>query len=477
MKRQVNPYLPTYEYVPDGEPHVFDGRLYIFGSHDRFNGEIYCENDYVCWSASIDDLSSWTYHGCIYQRKQDPLEIKFLQNHLWAPDVMVGKDGRYYLYYGTEFYNRIAVCVSDSPAGKYEFLGEVHYKDGTRFGGRDGEVIRFDPGVINDNGRYYLYTGFSSDKMEWVEVHAKVKIEALGCTVCELEDDMLTIKEEAKPLIPGVGNSAGTTFVGHEFFEASSIRKFNDTYYFIYSSILSHELCYAYSKYPDKDFVFGGILHSNGNVINNIPEYFYGNNHGSIECVNGKYYIFGHRQTNGNEASRQGVVEHIEYKDGKFGYAEMTCLGFSESDLAMEGSYEAGIACVLKSNKGAFKITSVNKEIDPYITQIGEDREDNPMQYISNFSNGCIAGYKYFDSKGGKVSLSLHIKNHNDEFVNGYLMISDNEDFSNKDEKKIECNSELIVDFELSTQKKKMPLYIKFVGEGRLDIISLDFNK
>lgn len=46
-----NPYLPSYEYVPDGEPHVFGDRLYIFGSHDRFDGKEYCENDYVCWSA------------------------------------------------------------------------------------------------------------------------------------------------------------------------------------------------------------------------------------------------------------------------------------------------------------------------------------------------------------------------------------------------------------------------------------------
>ena len=62
MKKQVfNPYLPSYEYIPDGEPRVFDGRLYIYGSHDRFNGAVYCANDYVCWSAPEDDLSDWRY--------------------------------------------------------------------------------------------------------------------------------------------------------------------------------------------------------------------------------------------------------------------------------------------------------------------------------------------------------------------------------------------------------------------------------
>lgn len=70
-KRVVNPYLPSYEYVPDGEPHVFDGRLYIFGSHDRFGSKSFCANDYTCWSAPCDDLSDWRCEGIIYRRSQD----------------------------------------------------------------------------------------------------------------------------------------------------------------------------------------------------------------------------------------------------------------------------------------------------------------------------------------------------------------------------------------------------------------------
>lgn len=46
-KQIFNPYLPSYEYIPDGEPHIFGDRLYIYGSHDRFGGSDYCENDYV----------------------------------------------------------------------------------------------------------------------------------------------------------------------------------------------------------------------------------------------------------------------------------------------------------------------------------------------------------------------------------------------------------------------------------------------
>ena len=73
MKQVYNPYLPSYEYVPDGEPHAFGDRIYLYGSHDRFNGGFFCLNDYVCYSAPVDDLSAWRYEGVIYKKKQDPL--------------------------------------------------------------------------------------------------------------------------------------------------------------------------------------------------------------------------------------------------------------------------------------------------------------------------------------------------------------------------------------------------------------------
>ena len=56
MAQSCNLYLPGYEYVADGEPHVFGNRLYVFGSHDRFNGTTFCQNNYVGWSAPLDRL-------------------------------------------------------------------------------------------------------------------------------------------------------------------------------------------------------------------------------------------------------------------------------------------------------------------------------------------------------------------------------------------------------------------------------------
>ena len=66
MKLPVNPYLPSWEYIPDGEPYVFGDRVYVYGSHDMFNGYVFCMGDYVCWSAPVNDLGNWRYEGFIY---------------------------------------------------------------------------------------------------------------------------------------------------------------------------------------------------------------------------------------------------------------------------------------------------------------------------------------------------------------------------------------------------------------------------
>ena len=130
MKKQgFNPYLPSWEYIPDGEPYVFDGRVYVYGSHDRANGYAYCLNDYVCWSAPIDNLCDWRYEGVIY-KATDVEDNEDRDSCLYAPDVALGPDGRYYLYYVDSKRSIVSVAVCDTPAGRYEFYGYVQYPDG-----------------------------------------------------------------------------------------------------------------------------------------------------------------------------------------------------------------------------------------------------------------------------------------------------------------------------------------------------------
>lgn len=154
MSQVFNPYLPSYEYIPDGEPHLFDGRVYVYGSHDKFNGISFCLNDYVCWSAPEDDLTDWRYEGVIFRRSQDPYGKPGMMNAMYAPDVCRGKDGKYYLYYFIGYNGIISVAVCDTPAGKYEFMGFVRYKDGTPVG-KKKEPLQFDPGVfVDDDGKF-----------------------------------------------------------------------------------------------------------------------------------------------------------------------------------------------------------------------------------------------------------------------------------------------------------------------------------
>ena len=129
MKKVVtNPYLPNFEYVPDGEPHVFNGRVYVYGSHDRFGSSGFCLNDYITWSAPLDDLSDWRYEGVIWKKTDDPLNK--MKTQFYAPDVCQGPDGKYYIYYSpapgfTKGSWVIRCAVADSPAGPFKFHGKV----------------------------------------------------------------------------------------------------------------------------------------------------------------------------------------------------------------------------------------------------------------------------------------------------------------------------------------------------------------
>ena len=168
----------------------------------------------------------------------------------------------------------------------------------------EGDEPQFDPGVLTEGDRTYLYTGFC-----WGDDPTRH-----GPMVTVLDRDMLTVIEGPNIIMPSGCYSSGSGYEGHEFFEASSIRKFGDTYYFVYSSVVMHELCYATSKYPDRGFKFGGVIVSNNDM--GISTYkpaekpmFYGaNNHGGLVKVGDDYYIFYHRHTDGTNYSRQGMA-------------------------------------------------------------------------------------------------------------------------------------------------------------------------
>lgn len=480
MKKQAfNPFLPLNEYIPDGEPHVFGDRVYHYGSHDREGGWTFCMDDYVVYSAPIDDLADWRCEGVSYRAEQDPDYSEY--KYMYAPDVVWGNDGRYYLYYcmageyGYGGYSRpISVAVSDKPAGPFEYIGHVKYPDGSVM----MKYVCFDPAVMNDNGTIRLYYGTQYDyeeredfdtNPEYLDIEAgmfgKTREQILeyrkhpescpsgdpndkdsinGAVMAVLEDDMLTVKEAPHHIIPY--KVKGTSFEAHPFFEGSSMLKVGDTYYFIYSSWQNHELCYATSKYPDRDFVFRGTVVSNGDVGYNgrtVKEKtnMTGTTHGSIIEINGQWYVFYHRLTHKSDYSRQACAEKISIdKDGSIKQVEVTSCGLNSGPLEAKSGcrYPAVIACNLTNGHMPHGSNSVYQTEFPNVSNIGEDR------FIAEIEDDTLIGYKYFNFENvNAVSVTARIEAAENKVVyNGPIRIDERCVSDDKDEVRTEKHAD-----------------------------------
>ena len=176
-------------------------------------------------------------------------------------------------------------------------------------------------------------------------------------------------------------------------------------YYFIYSSELSHELCYAVSDSPCRSFVYGGTLVDNADLgLCDTARYFTGNNHGSIEQINGRWYVFYHRHTNSSMFCRQGMVEPIEIlPDGRIPQVEITTSGPSGAPLPAVELRElpAYAACNLYMTQPPQVNAEAGQNPFPYITQDGADvmpeSESKPEAYICNLTPGTVVGFKYLN--------------------------------------------------------------------------------
>ena len=355
----ANPYLPNWEYIPDGEPRVFGDRIYVYGSHDRKDSIDFCDYKLKVWSAPVSDPTKWVCHGDIFRSRDghdSPSDVDWTDELLFAPDV-VERGGKYYLY--AYIVNaKGCVAVADRPEGPFRLLSRYKYDIPNHYD--NGTFI--DPGVlVDDDGRVYIYCGYQ------------------GSYMCELKDNMY----EAVPgsykldIIP--------TAEPHCFFEACSPRKINGTYYLIYSPQRGSCLDYATSDSPTGPFTYRGT------IIDNGIDFPGGNDHGSVCCINGQWYIFYHRMTNGTIMSRRGCVERIEIlPDGTIPQVEMTSLGFEES-LNPYDFTQADTACVLK---GGCYITETSVFERP----------------IVNVTDGCVMGWKYFDFGEDFASKTMQIR-------------------------------------------------------------------
>ena len=456
MANAQNPYLPLWEHIPDGEPRVFEDpdnpgkyRAYIIGSHDVAFTQ-YCGPDVRIWSAPVEDLSKWVDEGSAF---------KWYVNGRWdtmyAPDLVEVKDksGKktYYLYPHSRGAGRIAtVCKSDRPDGPFVPINVT--PDGV--GVLEGSLIDFDPSVYieeitdkkdpdyNIGYRAYVYYGYQHS------------------TAVELDQNTMYSKRPGTEIhdyfIPAssrygvVRDPAGTTYPAlypdqnpgeFNFFEASSIRKVGNKYVMVFSGYSGPDyglestnsaLRYAYGDSPLGPWRSGGVLvDSRGVVLSEdgstlVTTNSAHNTHGSLQEINGQWYVFYHRPPRGFGNARQSMVAPVKIewdqksvaKGGTLkitGYdpyaadekwvaaaadgntytgAEVTSEGFQIFGLDPYKYYSAGYACYMSNDQ---------------LIQDTWDNWDNNMD-IAGLTNGVVIGYKYFgfggldkDTKGVKA--------------------------------------------------------------------------
>ncbi|MBR1465847.1 MAG: glycoside hydrolase family 43 protein [Bacteroidaceae bacterium] len=288
-------YLVPDDFMADPSTHVFNGKLYIYPSHDwesgvpeNDNGDHFNMKDYHVFSTDdIEAVASGEKkledHGVVLDVK----DIPWAGRQLWDCDVQE-KDGKYYMYFPLKDRNdifRFGVAVADKPEGP--FVPQPAPMKGS---------YSIDVAVLkDDDGKYYFYFGgiwggqlqrYKDNKALESAYLPQGDEPAIPPRVARLQDDMLEFAEEPKAvmIVDKDGNPLKANDP-HRFFEASWVHKYNGKYYFSYSTGDTHFLCYAIGDNPYGPFVYQGVILT--------PVVGWTTHHSIIE-FKGKWYLFHH---------------------------------------------------------------------------------------------------------------------------------------------------------------------------------------
>lgn len=382
-----NPILPLEYHVPDSEGHVMpDGKLYVYGSFDD-REDVYCSEKYHV--VSTTDMEHWIIHEESLNGNQIPwfnnpvapkypgidwshptpfiqkmiqrdlengvdMKAKFEEAEkeekekpalLFAPDCLE-RNGKYYLYFCMPDDSE-GVAMSDRPEGP--FTNPIQLP----CGGIDPAIF------IDDDGQAYYYWG------QLFSHGVKLNEDMISFNRDEIVDDLVTEEE-------------------HFFHEGSSMRKIGDTYYYVYADMERGKptsLGYSTSKSPMGPFTYRGII-----IDNDGCDPASWNNHGSIECVNGQWYVFYHRCSRGVQQHRRLCIEKIEIlEDGTIPEVKMTSQGIGEP-FAPREVIKGYQACEMS---GSVYI-GVNEEV--------ESAEEYP-EVLMNISAGDEVMFRYVKSE------------------------------------------------------------------------------
>ena len=317
-KNALSAPLVTHIYTADPSAHYFNGKIYIYPSHDIDAGEAFDDlgshfamEDYHV--ISMDNIDSKAVDNGVALHVDD---VPWAQQQMWAPDANE-KDGKFYLFFPAKDYKgifRIGVAVSDSPTGP--FKAEPEAIKGS---------FSIDPAVFkDDDGAYYMYFGglwggqlqrwrtgsFNSDQAESPTAFLPADDEpALLPLVAKMSDNLLEFAETPKELeiIDEKGNLLLSGDNDRRFFEAAWLHKYNGNYYFSYSTGDTHFICYAIGDNPYGPFTY------TGRILNPVVGW---TSHHSVCEINGKTYLFYHDSSlsKGITHLRSVKVAEIKYR-------------------------------------------------------------------------------------------------------------------------------------------------------------------
>ncbi|PMO58646.1 alpha-N-arabinofuranosidase [Vibrio breoganii] len=312
--KPISSPLVTHIYTADPSAHVFNGKIYIYPSHDietdqplNDNGDHFDMRDYHV--ISLDQpFGKATDHG----NALDVKDVKWAERQMWAPDA-AEKDGKYYLYFpakNAEGIFHIGVAVADQPEGP--FTPEETHIQGT---------YSIDPAVFQDeDNQYYLYIGglWGGQLQNWrdnqygEEIFPQDHELALLPKVAKLADNMVDLAETPRDIeiLDENGDLLLAGDTDRRYFEGPWLHKHNDTYYFSYSTGDTHKIVYATSESPYGPFTYQGVI---------LEPVLGWTTHHSIAEFEGKWYLFYHDSTlSGGQTHLRNIkmTELIHNEDG-----------------------------------------------------------------------------------------------------------------------------------------------------------------
>ncbi|NDV80883.1 glycoside hydrolase family 43 protein [Bacteroides sp. 51] len=310
---KVPRYLVPNDYMADPSVHVFNGKLFIYPSHDwesgipeNDNGDHFNMKDYHVYSMDNVENGNITDHGVVLRTE----DIPWAGRQLWDCDVAY-RNRKYYMYFPLKDKNdifRIGVAISDKPEGPF-----VPNPDPIK------GSYSIDPAVWKENDEYYMYFGgiwggqlqrYRNNKALESAIFPEGDELALCPKVARLQENMFEFAEEPRDIFildeNGIPLKAGDT--ERRFFEASWMHKYQEKYYFSYSTGDTHLICYAIGDNPYGPFTYQGVILT--------PVVGWTTHHAIVE-FNKKWYLFHHDcvPSEGKTWLRSLKVVELEYEE------------------------------------------------------------------------------------------------------------------------------------------------------------------